>query len=162
MLRIRHCGTALSASLCVQAHSLGYMSVAESAGRRHKALQTECSLFITYTRNLLVRSVVILALTFSKTEREEQRRRGRERRKERKSVLLRQSRQSRRTRICTQSLVRSVFFCTKATSGIMMRRRLMCESRVCPCPQGFAEWQMGETREEGGHMLDMFALGNLY
>ncbi len=38
----------------------------------------------------------------------------------------------------------------------------MCESRVCPCPQGFAEWQMGETREEGGHILDMFALGNLY
>ena len=34
----------------------------------------------------------------------------------------------------------------------------MCESRVCPCPQGSAEWQKGETREEGGHVLDMFAL----
>ena len=34
----------------------------------------------------------------------------------------------------------------------------MCARRVCPCPQGFAEWQMGETREEGGHILDMFAL----
>ena len=41
---------------------------------------------------------LIQALTCSKTEREEQRRRGRERRKERKSVLLRRSRQSRRTR----------------------------------------------------------------
>ena len=50
------------------------------------------------------------------------------------------------------------FFCTKAISGIMRRCRLMCESRVCPCPQGSAEWQMGETREEGGHILDMFAL----
>ena len=58
------------------------------------------------------------------------------------------------TRICTQSLVRSVFFCTKATSDIMRRRRLMCESRVLPCPQGFAERQMGETREEGGHILE--------
>ena len=33
------------------------------------------------------------------------------------------------TRICTQSLVRSVFFCTKATSGIMRRRRFMCARR---------------------------------
>ena len=36
----------------------------------------------------------------------------------------------------------------------------MCESRVLPCPQGSAEWQKGETREEGGHALDMFALTN--
>ena len=42
MLRIRHCGTALGASLCVQAHSLSYMSVAKSTGRRHRALQAEC------------------------------------------------------------------------------------------------------------------------
>ena len=47
---------------------------------------------------VLYDKVLIKALTFSKTEREEQWRRGRERRKERKSVLLRRSRQSRRTR----------------------------------------------------------------
>ena len=70
------------------------------------------------------------------TEREEQRRRGRERRAPDESTKLR---------------VRCDFFCTNATSGIMRRRRLMCESRVCPCPQGSAEWQKGETREEGGH-----------
>ena len=43
----------------------------------------------------------------------------------------------------------------------MRRRHLMCESRVLPCPQGSAEWQKGETREEGGHVLDMFALTNI-
>ena len=45
------------------------------------------------------------------------------------------------------------FFCTNAPSGIMRRRRLMCESRVLPCPKGSAVWQKGETREEGGHIL---------
>ena len=91
---------------------------------------------------------------WAKTEREEQRRRGRERRKERKSVLLRQSRQSRRTRREYEVAGALCFFCTNATSGIMRRRRLMCESRVLPCPQGSAEWQKGETREEGGHVLE--------
>ena len=43
------------------------------------------------------------------------------------------------------------FFCTNATSGIMRGRHLTCARRVCPCPQGSAEWQKGETREEGGH-----------
>ena len=37
----------------------------------------------------------------------------------------------------------------------------MCESRVLPCPKGSAVRQKGETREEGGHMLDMFALSYL-
>ena len=45
------------------------------------------------------------------------------------------------------------FFCTNATSGIMRGRHLTCESRVLPCPSGSAEWQKGETREEGGHAL---------
>ena len=52
----------------------------------------------------------------------------------------------------TKLRVRCDFFCTNATSGIIRRRRLMCESRVLPCPQGFAERQKGETREEGGHL----------
>ena len=73
--------------------------------------------------------VVIQALTCCVTEREEQWRRGRERRKERKSVLLRQSRQSRRTRREYEVAGALCFFCTNATSGIMRRRRLMCESR---------------------------------
>ena len=30
----------------------------------------------------------------------------------------------------------------------------MCESRVLPCPKGSAVWQKGETREEGGHVLE--------
>ena len=76
--------------------------------------------------------------TRSKTEREEQWRRERECR----------APEFVRSRWCAL-----FFFCTKATSGIIRRRRLMCESRVLPCPQGFAEWQMGETREEGGHIL---------
>ena len=117
--------------------------------------------------------VLIQALTYSKTEREEQRRRGREHRKERKSVLLRQSRQSRRTRFCTKLRVRCDFFCTNATSGIMRRRRLTCACRKeqsdgiaidtksiasSSLPVGLCRRQKGETREEGGHMLDMFAL----
>ena len=93
-----------------------------------------------------VRDILIQALTRTKTEREEQRRRGRERRAPDE---------------CTKLRVRCDFFCTNATSGIMRRRHLMCESRVLPCPQGSAEWQKGETREEGGHALDMFALTNI-
>ena len=92
---------------------------------------------------MLICSVLIQALACSRTEREEQRRRGRERRAPDESTKLR---------------VRCDFFCTNATSGIMRRRRLMCESRVLPCPKGSAAWQKGETREEGGHILDMFAL----
>ena len=60
------------------------------------------------------------------------------------------------------------FFCTKATSGIMRRRRLMCESRKersdgiaiatksiasSSLPVGLCRRQKGETREEGGHLL---------
>ena len=76
-----------------------------------------------------IRSVLIQALTCCVTEREEQRRRGKECRKERKSVLLRQSRQSRRTRREYEVAGALCCFCTNATSGIMRRRRLMCESR---------------------------------
>ena len=146
MLRIRHCGTALSASLCVQAHALSYMSEAESAGRRHKALQTERFLFIN------------LCAEFACSKRYYTSTYNERRRNARSSGDEKGSAEHQNLYAVAGALC---FFCTKATSGIMRRRRLMCESRVCPCPQGFAEWQMGETREEGGHMLDMFALGNL-
>ena len=86
-----------------------------------------------------IRSVLIQALTCCVTEREAQ---GAE-----KGSAEHQT----KVRSCGCAL----FFCTNATSGIMRRRRLMCESRVCPCPQGSAEWQKGETREEGGHALEL-------
>ena len=133
--------------------------------------------FIAFLDNVwFIRGVLIQALTCCVTEREEQRRRGRERRKERKSVLLRRSRQSRRTRREYEVAGALCFFCTNATSGIMRRRRLMCESRKergdgiaiatksiasSSPPEGFCGYQTGETREEGGHILDMFALGYL-
>ena len=52
-----------------------------------------------------------------------------------------------------QTRVRScgcaLFFCTNATSGIMRRRRLMCESRVCPHPKGFADSKRGKHVRKG-------------
>ena len=57
--------------------------------------------------------------------------RERECRKERKSVLLRQSRQSRRTRREYASRWHPLKN-RQATSGIMRGLPLMCESRVCP------------------------------
>ena len=50
------------------------------------------------------------------------------------------------------------FFCTKATSGIMRRRRLMCESRVCPHPKGFADSKRGKHVRKG----DIFSRGILH
>ena len=73
-----------------------------------------CHIYVVRVRILLIWGVPVQALTPSKTKREEQRRRGRERRAPDKSTKLR---------------VRSDFFCTNATSGIMRRRQLMCESR---------------------------------
>ena len=95
----------LTLLLAVDAHKFANTrwSSPRAGAKKHSKWSAFC--LLTYTRNLLVLSVIIPAHTCSKTEREEQRRRGRERRKERKSVLLRRSRQSRRTRICTQSLL---------------------------------------------------------
>ena len=47
------------------------------------------------------------------------------------------------------------FFCTKATSGIMRRRRLACARRVLPCPQGSAVGRRGKHVRKG----DMYSCG---
>ena len=95
--------------------------------------------FIAFLDNVWsIRSVLIQALTCCVTEREEQRRRGGERRAPDESTKLR---------------VRCDFFCTNATSGIMRRRRLMCESRVCPHPKGFADSKRGKHVRKGDIFL---------
>ena len=50
------------------------------------------------------------------------------------------------------------FSCTNATSGIMRRRRLMCESRVCPHPKGFADSKRGKHVRKG----DIFSRGIMH
>ena len=60
----------------------------------------------------------------------------------------------RRVRSCGCALI----FCTNATSGIMRRRRLMCESRVCPHPKGFADSKRGKHVRKG----DIFSRGIMH
>ena len=62
----------------------------------------------------------------------------------------------------TKLRVRSDFFCTNATSGIMRRRRLMCESRVCPHPKGFADSKRGKHVRKGDMCLEEFALSQYH
>ena len=81
--------------------------------------------------------LVLQVFTYSATEREEQRRRESEP----------QAPEFVRSRWC------ALFFCTKATSGIMRRRRLMCESRVCPHPKGFADSKRGKHVRKGDIFL---------
>ena len=85
-----------------------------------------------------IRGVLIQALTCCVTEREEQRRRGRERRAPDKSTKLR---------------VRSVFLHQRNEWHNEATPPNVREPSVA-LPEGLCRRQKGETREEGGHVLE--------
>ena len=147
MLRIRHCGTALGASLCVQAHSLSYMTVAKSAGRRHKALQAECFLFIN-----LYAEIACSKRYYTSTY-NERRRNARSSGDEEGSAE-----HQIRVRSCGCAL----FFLHQRNEWHNEATPLNVREPSVALPVGLCRRQKGETREEGGHILDMFALGSLY
>ena len=114
-----------------------HLNIAFLPNAQNVGFSRSSSIYRVFRNVWSIRSVLIQALTCCVTEREAQ---GAE-----KGSAEHQT----KVRSCGCAL----FFCTDATSDIMRGRYLMCESRVLPCPQGSAEWQKGETREEGGHAL---------
>ena len=93
-----------------------------------------CTQFVYRTRFFVV---LLQALTSSKTEREEQRRRGSEPQAPDKS---------------TQSLVRSVFL-HQSDKWHNEATPLNVRAVSVSLPVGLCRRQKGETREEGGHII---------
>ena len=91
---------------------------------------------------MLIRCVVIQALTCCVTEREEQWRRGRERR----------APEFVRSRWC------ALFFLHQSDKWHNEATPLNVREPSVALPVGLCRRQKGETREEGGHVLEMFAL----
>ena len=148
-------------SVCKHTHS-AICRGSESAGRRHKALQAECFLFIN-----LYAEFACSKRYYTSTYNE--RRRNARSSGDEEGSAVRNGRAycygKAVNRVApdesTQSLVRSVFlhqsdkWHNEATS-------LNVREPSVALPVGLCRRQNGETREEGGHILDMFALGNLY
>ena len=114
---------------------------------RRSVLNVSFALCIAISRFLYlpIRCVLIQALTCCVTEREEQRRRGRERR--------------------APEFVRScgcaLFFLHQSDKWHNEATSLNVREPSVALPVGLCRRQKGETREEGGHILDMFALSYL-